>query len=290
MEPTVSLGLPVYNGADYLELALTALRGQTFADFEIIICDNCSTDATERIGRDAAAADPRVRYQRNARNLGAAGNYNLCLAMARGRYFKWCAHDDVVAPSYLEACVALLEAEPDAVLAYPRTTIIDGEGREVAPYDDGIDHHGGSAPERFASVLLRRAGECNAVFGVIRTDVLRRTGQIRNFPSSDETLLAELALWGRLRQVPEPLFFRRDHPNTSLRANRTTRDVARWFDPRRGSRFHMALWRRLAGYADALKRAPLGPAERTRVVAQLLRWTWWTRGPLAWELVGLARR
>ena len=73
-QPTVSLGLPVYNGENYLAATLDALLAQTYRDFELIICDNASTDGTEAIGRRYAAADRRVRYHRNAENIGASAN------------------------------------------------------------------------------------------------------------------------------------------------------------------------------------------------------------------------
>ena len=99
--PRVSIGLPVYNGENFLEFALDSILGQTFQDFELIISDNASTDATESICRRYAAKDSRIRYYRNPNNQGAAQNYNRVFALARGEYFKWAAHDDVCKPNYL---------------------------------------------------------------------------------------------------------------------------------------------------------------------------------------------
>ncbi|MEO1397469.1 MAG: glycosyltransferase, partial [Pseudomonadota bacterium] len=92
--PLVSLGLPVFNGADYLAEAIESILNQSLADFELILCDNASSDQTESICRSFAERDARVRYIRQARNLGAAANYNLAFEEARGTFFKWCAHDD----------------------------------------------------------------------------------------------------------------------------------------------------------------------------------------------------
>ena len=110
--PKLSLGIPVYNGAAYLAQLFDCLRGQTLTDYEAIISDNASTDATEQICRRVAAADPRFRYQRNARNIGAAPNFNRVFEQATGQYFKWTAHDDLLAPTYLERCVAVLDDDP----------------------------------------------------------------------------------------------------------------------------------------------------------------------------------
>src|SRR3954470_1068595 len=93
--PRVSIGLPVYNGQRFLAPAVSSLLAQTFADFELVICDNASTDDTEAICRRFAERDPRVRYHRNEQNVGAAPNFNRALALSTGQYFKWAAHDDL---------------------------------------------------------------------------------------------------------------------------------------------------------------------------------------------------
>ena len=96
--PRVSIGLPVYNGDNYLAETLDSILAQTFTDFELIISDNGSTDRTEAICRRYAAQDHRVRYVRNPSNLGAARNYKRAFELARGEYFKWNGHDDPLAP------------------------------------------------------------------------------------------------------------------------------------------------------------------------------------------------
>ena len=101
MTPAVTLSMPVYNGAGYIRTAITSCLEQDFEDFELIITDNASTDGTEDICRGFASVDRRVRYVRNSHNLGAAPNYNLGFRMGRGRYFKWCAHDDFISRDFL---------------------------------------------------------------------------------------------------------------------------------------------------------------------------------------------
>lgn len=94
--PGVSVGLPVYNGERYLAAAVDTILGQTFEDFELIIADNASTDGTAAIARDFAKRDARVRYVRNATNIGAIANFNLVFKLARGEYFKWNGYDDML--------------------------------------------------------------------------------------------------------------------------------------------------------------------------------------------------
>ena len=113
--PRIAVALPVYNGADYLAQTLDALRAQTETRWVALVTDNASTDATPEIVRQAAAADGRIRYARNATNLGANGNFNrsMALAVATGAPFvKWAAHDDFPHPGYLAACLAAARRPP----------------------------------------------------------------------------------------------------------------------------------------------------------------------------------
>ena len=80
--PRVSIGLPVFNGEGFLSDAVGSILAQTYTDFELIISDNASTDGTEEICRDYAASDPRIRYDRTVRNLGAAANLNRTFPLA----------------------------------------------------------------------------------------------------------------------------------------------------------------------------------------------------------------
>src|SRR5688500_7627492 len=91
--PLLSIALPVYNGERYLRETLDSLLNQSFADYELVIVDNASTDATEAIAREYADGDGRITYHRNPENVGAARNFNAAFEMTSGRYFKWAAHD-----------------------------------------------------------------------------------------------------------------------------------------------------------------------------------------------------
>src|SRR5688572_7662493 len=123
--PKVSIGLPVYNGENYLSQALDSLLGQTYSDFELIISDNGSTDRTQEICRAYAIKDRRVRYFRSATNRGAAWNFNNVFALSSGKYFKWAAHDDICAPEFLERCLEVLECDPGIVVCFPKTMQMD---------------------------------------------------------------------------------------------------------------------------------------------------------------------
>ena len=119
------MGMPVYNGEQFVEAALRALLAQTFGDFEVLISDNASTDRTGEICRDYAARDARIRYNRNEVNLGFCRNQNSVYRRARGAYFLLTHHDDIRSPDYLERTVAVLDADPTVVVCYTQTRDID---------------------------------------------------------------------------------------------------------------------------------------------------------------------
>jgi glycosyltransferase involved in cell wall biosynthesis len=129
--PTLSIGLFVYNGEAFLRETLDSLLGQTFKDFELIISDNASTDATEDICKVYAGADTRIRYFRNETNMGAGWNIRRVFSLATGKYFKWAACDDLYEPAFLEKCINALEANSSYVLAHARTRVIDDRGAPI---------------------------------------------------------------------------------------------------------------------------------------------------------------
>ena len=135
--PLIAIGLAVYNGQNFVADAIESLLSQTFGDFELVVTDNASTDATPAIVAEFVRRDSRVRYHRNAENLGCAPNLNRCYELSNPKtpYFKWAAHDDVIAPTFLERCVEALEADPSAAMAHTRSVIIDEAG-DVIPVDD----------------------------------------------------------------------------------------------------------------------------------------------------------
>jgi glycosyltransferase involved in cell wall biosynthesis len=267
--PRVSVGIPVYNGEPFLAQALDSILGQTFGDFEVIISDNASTDRTQDICRMYMAQDTRIRYVRNDVNLGAAKNYNRVFDLSSGEYFKWAAADDLCAPNYLAKCVAILDRQPEVILCYPQTTIIDEHGNVIRPYDDGLDLCSPSVSHRFRRAI-NRIGECNAVFGVIRSNVLRRTPLIRNYPASDRVLLVELTLYGQFCEVPERLFFRRQHVRASS-SNRSLESVQEFFDPKTKGSVFMFAWKHLSQNFASIGRAPLKPSDKVRLSCVVIR-------------------
>src|SRR5215469_16516475 len=113
--PRVSIGLPVWNGEKYIRSAVDSILRQDYTDFELIISDNASTDATQDICREYAAKDPRIRYYRNEKNIGASANFNRLVELARGELFKWATHDDIHMPGFLGRCIEIIDQAPSTV-------------------------------------------------------------------------------------------------------------------------------------------------------------------------------
>lgn len=109
--PKVSIGMPVYNGENYIKEALDSLLAQTFTDFELIISDNHSTDGTSEICKKFASADSRVRYIRQDANIGPSANFQFVLQQATGHLFMWAAHDDIWSKNWLEELVANIQPD-----------------------------------------------------------------------------------------------------------------------------------------------------------------------------------
>ena len=270
--PLVSVGVPVYNGEAFLEDAIRSALAQTLGDLELILCDNASSDRTADICRDYVARDPRVRYFRNARNLGAAANYNLAFSHARGRYFKWLAHDDRMLPSYLAKTQRILGERTDAVLCNTVVSYIDSAGVQLGLYDSGLSGADSLSPSgRFAWMVLR-SHTCVDFFGLFRREALRTSLLHGSFHGADRALLAQLALRGRMIQLPAPLLAIREHPNRYTRAQRRSGDRAAWHDGTGGGQPTFPTWRLYREYLKMVRRASLSPAERSRCYGVLARW------------------
>jgi len=274
--PTVSIGLPVYNGENFLAESIDSILAQTYTDFELIISDNGSTDATRAICAAYAKKDPRVRFYASEQNHGATWNYNRLVDLANGQYFKWQAHDDKCKPQFLEKCVDVLDRDPSAVLSYCQIKAIDETGEESDDYIDDLRLTQAKPSQRYGHFhsRYRYGGRCTPVFGVMRTHVLQKTARIGNHPSSDMHLLAELALYGKFIEVPEYLFLRRMHAKTSMKTHPTFSERMAWFDPSKQGYVPPGGWRWyfFMEYVRAIQRAPLSLLEKAKCYYVLRTW------------------
>ena len=286
----VSIGMPVYNGERFLENALNSILAQTFKDFELIISDNGSCDRTEEICRSYAEAEPRIRYIRNQKNLGAGWNFDRVAELARGKYFKWACHDDLCALEFLQRCVDVLERDPSLVLAYPKTLIVDERGAEIEKHEDGFHLQSSQPSERFKTYhhLVRYGHQCHPFHGLIRRDILSKLLPLGSYPSSDLILLGKLTLYGKFYEVPDYLFWKRDHPETSVRAHNAFRERIVWYDPSKKGKLHLTRWKWLREYVRGIHTSPLNWQERVKCYLQMVQWSTWNSVWLTKDLLKAA--
>ncbi len=279
--PLVSIAIPVFNGEAYVGEAIQSILNQTFSDFELIICDNCSTDSTQEICEAFLARDSRIRYFRHARNLGAGPNYDYCFHLARGKYFKWAAHDDMLAPRFLELAVKAFEARPDAVLCTVGIREIGSNGETYREFSNVFDDADAETPAPRFGALIHTRHQCEDFFGLYRREALVGSGLHDTYTGSDRVLLAEMALRGPWVSTPEPLFLHREHDMRYTRAvlltdpNKATlwQDTSGRAKPR-NTMFHLGIYRR---YWALVRKTVPSRRQRIACYVELARW-WSTDG------------
>lgn len=288
--PNVGIGLPVYNGENFVREAIESILEQSYPHFELVITDNASTDGTEAICREYVERDPRVSYHRHPKNVGASGNYTRCFELARGEYFKWAAHDDVCLPDFLGRCVDALDRDRSAVLCYTRVQTIDAAGRRGKRWPSRPSAAADEAEARFDEVLSRQ--DTFPIFGLMRRAVLARTPLLGPYPAHDRPLLAELSLYGRFLEIDDVLFLEREHPERSVRAHdfRRPHEAVAWYDTKRAGTLIFPAWRLLQEFRAAVCRTPLRAVQRMRCRLAILRWIVRNRSDLMRDLYVAARR
>jgi glycosyltransferase involved in cell wall biosynthesis len=300
--PRASVGLPVYNGEAFIADALDSVLAQTFDEWEVIICDNASTDGTAEICMAYVEKDERIRYYRNETNLGASKNYERTYELSSGEYFCWLPSDDAMEPDFLARCVDMLDNDPEVVNAFSQYLIRSGTDAPVS-HEISLD-----SDMRFVSTYQRVRklfreriiGPNWPMFGVYRSSILKDTGRLRPMIGADDYLTLEVALMGQVGQVPEQLYVIRTHPDAWHVARESkgkgllarllgteTVWAAAWFDPANEKmRVVFPHWRRLQVFASLIMRSKTGFGEKLKMLGLLPVYAvqHWRR--LAKELVG----
>lgn len=272
--------MPVYNGEKYVKQAVDSILNQTFPYFELIISDNASTDNTEQICRAYAMKDSRVRYYRNEKNIGAPNNYNRLFDLSSSEYFKWAAYDDVLAPDFLRKCIAILDNDNSIIGCHCKTGRIDSNGHFLGYYNKNLLQNISSpkVQERFRD-LIGLFYTTTPFHGVYRASVFAKSQRHGSYIGADRNLVAELSLMGKIYEIPECLFFWREHPDsyTSIyygtdRKNTVDRLRAElsWWSKEKGTYFPH--WVNCIEYFRSVNRIPLKLSDRFLCYAQIMDW------------------
>ena len=206
--PTVSIGLPVYNGERHLRSAVDSLLQQTFTDFELIISDDGSTDRTLDIAKEYVDRDGRVSVVPQKR-IGMVENFRAVFAHSKGKYFMWASDHDLWEPEWLQSHVQVLDAHPGVVLAYPLVVTISDDGKEYFKDPRRFQTFGMQKLDRARAASRQMGGAGNMVFGLFRTSNLAKTTVYPRITNPDRLLMLELSVQGTYYQIDKHLWRRR---------------------------------------------------------------------------------
>ena len=212
-KPRISFAIPVRNGEDHISRALESLLAQDFEDFEIVVCDNASTDKTEVIVQHYKDRDKRIRYSRNAKDIGQIENFNRVFKLSHGEYFRWVGADDWLEPSYARKCVTAIDARPDAVGVTTQWRYVDDEGHIDFNHVPGPRVDAPTPFKRLCQALLLLqtppALLFDPIYSLIRRKSLEQTRLLPINPWTDRLLAVELCLLGSFSHLDDCLSTRR---------------------------------------------------------------------------------
>ena len=308
--PKISVLIPSFNYARFLPMAIESVIAQDFADFEILISDDASTDDSAAVIRQHAAKDPRIRFQLHPANIGMVANWNWCLQQARGDHVKYLFGDDCLASHHaLGRMSARLDANPAVALVASARRVLDLDSRPTTVWNElqtaGL-HRG---PE----VIARCLCEDRNLIGEPSAVMFHRTTGSRGFDARWRQLV-DLEMWlyllssGDLAYIPEPLCAFRLHPGQQSVANRHAKVgpeerlwlLSRYFrhlpaNPAgkpRSARERRVLFRCLYYSRNYAARTPENKAAEAVLDALLPRrwyWFYWLRHRLTKPFINLAR-
>lgn len=233
--PRLSIGVPVFNGEDYIEEAIRSHLDQDYTDFEVIVSDNCSTDSTPEIVRSLIEEDNRITYTRTDENVGGPANFNRLFRLSTGELFRWAAADDRIEPGYLSKVIALMDEDRTIVIGHSDCVLIDPKSDPMLEMDQGYlggdgyleairlnppegdERFDSSEPNKRIDAIINNNHRHFYIFGVMRRDIMFQTRLHGPFYGGDRTFLVEMAMRGGFKKVPEPLFGSRSHSKNSGR-------------------------------------------------------------------------
>ncbi len=278
-QPRVSFGVPVYNEEGSIRRCLDSILAQDFSDFEVVVCDNASTDRTPEILASYAARDARVRVVRNEENLGLIRNWNRAFQLSRGTYFRWLGGDDWLEATYTSRCVAALDADPAAILATSGFMMHYPDGTTRSDTFQGERLESNKPSRRLARMFWflhhGKATIYEPLQSLIRRGVLERTGLLRLIRYNDYMLVTELSVAGRFMHVPDVLFHRGFRPLENEQEN-----VAKVM-PGSGGESESHFLTMVRVLSSIVRDAPMSPQERllcrataARFCTRELLWLW----------------
>lgn len=210
LDPLVTIAIPTYNRADYyLQQSLGSALSQTYQNIEIIVSDNCSTDNTQAFVR--SFSEPRLRYFRHDKNIGANNNFNYCLEQAKGDYFLLLQDDDMIDNDFVEVCITTAAKSKDIGIIRTGTRIIDSEGEVIA---EAVNNVVGLTTEEFFMGWFANKTALYLCSTLFHTERLMKIGGFKSKRSLFQDVMAEVRLaarYGRIDIQDIKASFRKHH-------------------------------------------------------------------------------
>lgn len=192
VEPLLSVLVTVYNRAAYLSDAISSILKSTISDYEIIVCDDASTDNSFSVASELAKRDVRIRLYRNSVNLGQFANRNFAASVARGRWIKFLDSDDLIYPHGLEAMHRFVCSDPQATLA-----VSSSQTQQSIPYPFTLPPE-----ETYRREFLGRGClSAGPSASIIRRDAFEKVGGYRNVG-----VIGDIDLWYRMSAQGNTVF------------------------------------------------------------------------------------
>ena len=224
----------------------------------------------------------------NVTKNGETYNFNEVFHLSTGEYFKWSAHDDICAPTYLEECEKVLTQDDSIILCHSDVRFIDEKSDIIYNDYKPLSFANSKYPSKRFKELIDLKHWCIDIFGLIRKEALNQTSLIQNFVGSDRNLLVELGLIGRFYRIPEELFYHREHIDRSTHT-KTIHDRIEWWSPELSKRYHMPHWQMFLKNFKSIKMFSNLPIEPLKCYLALLDWLlkYWRK--LYWDVKVVAR-
>ena len=270
--PKVTVGLAVYNGENHgLRECLESILEQDYANIEVIISDNASTDHTAQLCLEFAAKDHRIRFYQHETNLGAVKNFYRVLHLCTTPFFKWADHGDTLKPAYISSCMKRMVNDDAIVLCYPRTLMVHENGTtEIA--NDHVNAVDDSPVDRYLHVISELC-YCNAAYGLMRTSMIReiRIGD-QECKGADGVILAEIALRGKIAQIDDVLYVTKRDKKWSLGIEEQTARICRMNTPNDMNRGITFPFCRMVGeYLQTVRFSSLSESDKVFLYEQTMK-------------------
>ncbi|MBL4580300.1 MAG: glycosyltransferase [Flavobacteriales bacterium] len=219
--PSIGIGLPVYQNEQFLAATLDSILAQSYTEFVVYLSEDQSNDKTADICLQYAAMDPRIRYSQNATNLGEIGNYQKVLDLADTDYFMFARGHEILPANLLNDCIEILENDKDVVLAFAKTIWIDEQGNHLPKKN--LPHFDTRGCDVAARCALTFWGKYEAFYGVTRTATMKSIKALEPIVATDLIMLFEMSLLGTFANINAGTRYRRYYYSNESYADRIKR-------------------------------------------------------------------